>query len=99
MPTSRPNEITENEDPKPGIDVKTKTVGRLREYTRRYLAFTLLIIVGLVALGSGIASWIHYTPDGERDFLEAVFSPLVALTGPALGFFFARHHDDDEHST
>ena len=60
-----------------------------RESTRSWLARALVLLLSIVSLGLivGVASsWL--STEQAKDLALAVLSPLVALTGAALGFYF-----------
>jgi hypothetical protein len=86
-----------------GIDVRgqptpplsspsTQPFEEKREDTRRYLAIGLAILLGIVAL-----LLIALTADDDltlgeaKDLALAIYSPIVVLTGTALGFYFGVH--------
>ncbi|HVV75312.1 MAG TPA: hypothetical protein VHC43_04685 [Mycobacteriales bacterium] len=78
--------LVENEDPKSGLDAGAQLSAE-REKTRRTVTLILLGILGGVALMGGIAM---FTSDlAPKDYLSSVFTPLLAATGTALGFYFA----------
>jgi hypothetical protein len=64
-----------------------------REKTRSELALGLLILLGLVALSLiGLTAWHRLAPETTKDLTEGILSPLIAVTGTALGFYFGGHH-------
>jgi len=65
----------------------------LREKTRSRLALGLLILLGIIALSLiGLTAASRLQPDTTKDLVEGILSPLVAVTGTALGFYFGGHH-------
>lgn len=65
----------------------------LREKTRSQLAVGLLALLAIVALSLiGLTAWHKLAPDTTKDLIEGILSPLVAVTGTALGFYFGGHH-------
>jgi hypothetical protein len=68
-----------------------------REATRRHVALILVGVLGTIALGLVVfvaAGWLSI--EEAKDLSAAVLSPIVAVTGTALGFYFgaARAEDD-----
>lgn len=60
-----------------------------RENVRGLLAGSLVLLLAVVILASFAQQWIH--PDRDRElheWMNLVFSPLVALVGAATGFYF-----------
>jgi hypothetical protein len=64
-----------------------------REKTRSWLALGL---VGLLALLTsalvGLTAAKALAIDDTKDLIDGILSPLIALTGAALGFYFGGHH-------
>lgn len=61
----------------------------LREETRSWLAQGLLILFGVVALALvGLLAADRLTDAEAKDLATGVLSPIVAVTGTALGFYF-----------
>jgi hypothetical protein len=62
------------------------------DVTRHQLAIGMLWMVGLLAglptIALLAARWTHFTTDAYRE-VSLVFTPVVALTSAAFGFFFA----------
>jgi hypothetical protein len=64
-----------------------------REKTRSELAIGLLALLAVVALSLiGLTAWHRLAPDTTKDLVEGILSPLIAVTGTALGFYFGGHH-------
>jgi hypothetical protein len=64
-------------------------VQKHREDTRRWLAYGMVLLlaaVTLLSLAAVVFEW--QTSDEVRAITEVLFTPIVALTGSALGFFF-----------
>lgn len=82
-------------EPAPGARVRTLRAaepydpGPDRERARSWLAKALVCLLFVVALGLliGVAGG-KLTSQQAKDLSLAVLSPLVALTGAALGFYF-----------
>jgi|GEM_PF-6267569 len=70
------------------IDLET-----IREETRSYIAKGLVLLLVAVALALiGLTAWGKLSIDEAKDLAGAVLSPLIAVTGTALGFYFGGHH-------
>lgn len=64
-----------------------------REKTRSQLALGLFLLLALVALSLiGLTAWHRLGIDETKDLVEGILSPLIAVTGTALGFYFGGHH-------
>lgn len=64
----------------------------LREKTRSRLAQGLLLLLAVVALALVVLTAVDLLSiDDAKDLGVAVFTPLVAVTGAALGFYFGGH--------
>lgn len=64
-----------------------------REELRGILAVALVAILAAIVGLSFIAIWWDWaTPEEVRELLSALFPPLVALAGTALGFYFGGHN-------
>ena len=78
----------------PGLPPPPIAIEVSRERVRGVLAIFLLSLLGLVILSllvAAIADWLTTTE--VKDLLEPLITPLVALTGTALGFYFGRASD------
>jgi hypothetical protein len=77
--TSAPTEpTTEKYDP-----------GKHRELTRARLAAGLVGLLGVLALLLVVLTCVGcFTVEEAKDLATIVFSPIVVLTGTALGFYF-----------
>jgi len=56
---------------------------------RGLLAGALVLLLAMVVIASFLQQWIH--PDRSKElheWMNLVFSPLVALVGAATGFYF-----------
>jgi len=60
-----------------------------RENMRGWLAAALFWLLALTLLGSFVLQWVH--PERNKDWLNMVLSPLVALVGAATGFYFGAN--------
>jgi fatty acid desaturase len=92
--------MTAVEDPAERSTPQTPTLGEKydpaehREHTRARLAAGLAFLLAIVALllitltASGSLSL-----DTAKDLAAVIFSPIVVLTGTALGFYFGVHQD------
>jgi hypothetical protein len=70
------------------VDLET-----VREETRSRLAQVLVALLVVVALSLvGLTAWGKLSIDQAKDLAGVVLSPLVAVTGTALGFYFGGHH-------
>jgi hypothetical protein len=66
----------------------------LREETRSWLAQGLLVLLGAVALSLvGLLAANLLNEAEAKDLATGVLSPIVAVTGTALGFYFGGHRD------
>jgi hypothetical protein len=60
-----------------------------RENMRGFLAGSLVLLLATVVMASFLQQWIHPDRDkGLHEWMNLVFSPLVALVGAATGFYF-----------
>ncbi len=60
-----------------------------RENMRGWLAGSLVFLLAVVIIASFAHQWLH--PDHSKElheWMNLVFSPLVALVGAATGFYF-----------
>ena len=63
-----------------------------QEKTRSWLAFTLVGLLAFISLALiFLTAFGPLKPDETKDLVAGVLSPLVALTGAALGFYFGGH--------
>lgn len=63
-----------------------------REITRAQLASGLAMLLGVLALLLiGLTAWGALTVDETKDLAAEIYSPIVVLTGTALGFYFGVH--------
>lgn len=63
-----------------------------REVTRAQLASGLALLLAVVALLLIVLTADHDLTLGEaKDLALAIYSPIVVLTGTALGFYFGVH--------
>jgi hypothetical protein len=66
-----------------------------REDARRRLAYSLLALLCFVAVSILLAEFTGLINlDEAKDLAVAIFSPIVALVGTALGFYFGGNHSD-----
>jgi hypothetical protein len=64
-----------------------------REKTRSWLAFSLVALLATIALSLiGLTAGKLLDPSATKDLVAGILSPLTALTGAALGFYFGGHH-------
>jgi len=78
----------------PGLPPPPIAIDVSRERVRGILAIFLLALLSLVILSlllATIADWLTTTE--VSDLLDPLITPLVALTGTALGFYFGRATD------
>ncbi|MGW3100321.1 hypothetical protein ACWDCC_43605 [Streptomyces sp. NPDC001102] len=89
-------EFIENEQPSSGDPVH-EGIPKVLDETRRTLAVGMLWLVAVMAVMPTLAlvltHWTHFKTDDYRE-LSLVFTPVVALTSAAFGFFFAS---DERH--
>jgi len=70
------------------------SIPEAREQTRATLAGGLAVLLGIVGLLLMILTAAGSLTLGEaKDLAEVIFSPIVVLTGTALGFYFGVHQD------
>lgn len=63
-----------------------------REQTRSWLAFSLVGLVAVISLALiGLTAGGVLDIDEAKDLVAGILSPLIALTGAALGFYFGGH--------
>jgi hypothetical protein len=64
-----------------------------QEKTRTWLAFSLLGLLAFISIALIFLTAFGPLKEGEtKDLVAGILSPLVALTGAALGFYFGGHH-------
>jgi hypothetical protein len=63
-----------------------------REKTRSWLALALVAQLASIALGLlFLTAFGKLKIDDAKDLIDGILSPLIALTGTALGFYFGGH--------
>lgn len=73
---SRPDE--KPWDPEPG-----------RERLRGFLAAGLVLLLAFVVVAAWATLWLHVASQAEtKDLLIAMMTPVIALVGPVVGFYF-----------
>ncbi|MCX4564678.1 hypothetical protein OHA02_52325 [Streptomyces phaeochromogenes] len=86
-----PEEFIEDEPPSSSTAVREGKPKHIDE-TRRTLAVGMLWLVAVVAvlptIGLILSHWTHFGTEAYRE-VALVFTPVVALTSAAFGFFFA----------
>ncbi|MGW6009216.1 hypothetical protein [Streptomyces sp. NPDC055210] len=91
QPGSGQEEFIEDEPPGSSDAVREGKPKHIDE-TRRTLAVGMLWLVAVVAvlptLGLILTHWTHFGTEAYRE-VSLVFTPVVALTSAAFGFFFA----------
>jgi hypothetical protein len=90
-----PLDLSEEEPAPPPGPPPSPAVGALwnpepaREKIRGAVAVGLIVLLGVIAIGSFVLlSTDTLTLDEVEGLLTALFTPLLALTGTALGFYF-----------
>jgi hypothetical protein len=74
-----------------GAGPEPTTVAGSREWVRRFLAVSLVVIFGIEVLGAMLSVWFSTQHLQElKDILTLILSPTVALAGSATGFYFGR---------
>jgi len=69
------------------------TLHERRETTRARLAGGLTLVFAVLVLGAGAAVWTGGVDVKDvKDVLQILLSPVVALTGSAIGFYFGGEH-------
>lgn len=69
----------------------------IREETRSWLARVLVYLLVAVTLTLiGLTAGGLLTIDEAKDLAGAILSPLIAVTGTALGFYYGGHHSGAE---
>jgi hypothetical protein len=64
-----------------------------REKTRSWLALGLVGLLALIASALvGLTAAKALAIDDTKDLIDGILSPLIALAGAALGFYFGGHH-------
>lgn len=64
-----------------------------REKTRSWLAIGLVALLATVALSLiGLTAAEFLDESTTKDLVAGILSPLIALTGTALGFYFGGQH-------
>ncbi|MFF8991682.1 hypothetical protein ACF09H_17395 [Streptomyces sp. NPDC014983] len=85
-------EFIEDEQPGSVEPVHEGEPKKIIDRTRRTLAVGMLWLVAALALlptiGLIFTHWTHFSTDDYKE-LSLVFTPVVALTSAAFGFFFA----------
>ncbi|MFL4910770.1 hypothetical protein ACJ6WF_48700 [Streptomyces sp. MMS24-I2-30] len=92
VPGESRGEFVEDEQPGSSEAVHEGRPKKILDETRRTLAVGMLWLVAAMALlptiGLVLTHWTHFGTDAYRE-LSLVFTPVVALTSAAFGFFFA----------
>lgn len=93
-PTPDGDGIDEDKDPGEGSGFIASASHM--DKTRRALAIAAMVILGVLAAG-GLGGWlVILCTDGSVQQMQAfavIFSPVVALIGPILGFYFSKSSD------
>jgi hypothetical protein len=72
---------------------ETVDLATIQEHTRSYIAKLLVLLLSVVILALiGLTAWHRLSIDDAKDLAATVLSPLIAVTGTALGFYFGGHH-------
>lgn len=65
----------------------------MREKVRSGLAIGLLVLLATVLLTLvGFTVGHEISTDTAKELAAVILTPLIALTGTALGFYFGGHH-------
>ena len=82
--------LTDESLDQPRADSPDRTIEEQREDTRKRIAYSLLLILGLVCLAWGAVGVWGDTGDvaGAGDALDKIFAGVLGLTGTAVGFYF-----------
>ena len=75
-----------------GVRSEAHEIATLREKTRSRIAYALMaLLAGTIgtAISLAVLDVFYDTEDVLSTFIQGVFTPVVALTGTALGFYFA----------
>jgi hypothetical protein len=76
----------------PAFETKPYDPRPLREKTRSKIALKLVWLLVLVAASLiGLTAGGLLTIDEAKDLAGAVLSPIIAVTGTALGFYYGGH--------
>jgi hypothetical protein len=71
---------------------ETVDIATIQEQTRSYIAKLLVLLLAAVTLALiGLTAWHKLSIEDAKDLAGAVLSPLIAVTGTALGFYFGGH--------
>jgi hypothetical protein len=80
-----------NEPIGPGVEPQLKPYDPAedRERARRRLAYGLLYLLSVIAISLLIAAYADWITSAEvKNLAQGILSPVVVLTGTALGFYF-----------
>lgn len=85
-----------NEDPGAGTprtpELEAYDPKKAHDDVRKYVTFVLLGVLALVLICIFVSAWIHTCIGVEFEVIEKVatlvFTPVVALVGTAVGFYF-----------
>ncbi|MFF0818413.1 hypothetical protein ACFYVR_25190 [Rhodococcus sp. NPDC003318] len=89
--------IFEADEPAPRGGLDSPRIGpppSFHDETRRTIAMILVILLALVTIGSlasFIAGWLEV---GELKELGIILTPVLTLTGTAVGFYFGANNKD-----
>lgn len=60
--------------------------------TRRWIAIGGMLLLAVLAIG-GLYGWLNRDMTAEQiQSFAVIFSPVVAVLGPILGFYFSKAH-------
>jgi len=90
--------MADDDEPISGPTPQTPRVGATydpaehREHTRAHLAEGLAVLLAFVGiLLILLTAFKKISLSDAKDLAEVIFSPIVVLTGTALGFYFGVH--------
>lgn len=90
MANSTSPETLDIEGPE-GAGPQPRTTSEWREWVRRFLAISLVVIFGIEVVGAMLFLWFCPQHFQElKDTLTIILGPTVALAGSATGFYFGQ---------
>lgn len=88
-------DITEEATMSGGLNPPVQGEGKHDNDTRRRITYALLLLLAVVVCTSLALVGSHQVSSADmNELLDRLFTPLVALAGTALGFYFGERRRD-----